>query len=115
MRRSLLTALIFGLMNSSCGMGDFQACSRWLTDPRNKDTFGRGVVVARFKESVQTETEATRIVEAESFQVGSFLLSTAPMTAFVLVPNGSECASVERLSANPSVDSVGLDIIAHAQ
>ena len=65
-----------------------------------------------FKESVRTQAEAMRVVEGEWLRVSSFVDAMVPISALVSVPVGSECASAERLNANPAVETS--DVVVNA-
>ena len=70
--------------------------------------FNRGSVIVHFRESVRTEAEAKRVVDSAWLQISSFTSLTAPISAFVSVPDGSECVTIERLNENSAIEFADL-------
>ena len=113
MRGAHQAVAILGLVASSCGGTDVTACQSLLD--HNPESFGRGQVIARFKDIVQTEAEARGAVQEATLRVSAFYSTSAPLMALVGVPDGGECVAIERLRAHPAIDDAFPQLIVHAQ
>jgi hypothetical protein len=72
-----------------------------------------GEVAVRFTDNVSTEQEATKVIQSEGLSIRQFVQTIVPLRAYVATPTGEECATIERLRANPSVADASLNILLH--
>lgn len=101
------------LVAASCRPTDLESCSQYLET--NQRDIAEGLLLVEFDESVVSTDAATRVIEQAGLLINHFYSAEVPLTAQVLVPQGAECISIERLRANPAINGAFLNLLVFAQ